>query len=210
MKNEVFIETGKRYTLEEYVPIASQMMSLIAAASENVQEINEIFSISDLLDVLNAISERMSGEFDIRSTHSEHYQIVYEPYPFEASEFDDEYIFVNKPIEEPEDKESSVWMSEKILEAFKDQQLNGFAFILYLHLGFTMNNDAAFGVSQHIKFQEIVESCREYAETSNARFQTTLMRALADLEDVGLVKWHAKAHTFQLLHITSYDPTQKV
>ena len=36
------------------------------------------------------------------------------------------------------------------------------------------------------------------------------MRALADLQDAGLIKWNPKTTTFELLHITPYDPNQKV
>ncbi len=42
------------------------------------------------------------------------------------------------------------------------------------------------------------------------KHRTTLMRAIADLQDAGLIKWNAKTRTFEWLHITPYDPNQKV
>ena len=36
------------------------------------------------------------------------------------------------------------------------------------------------------------------------------MRAIADLQDAGLIKWNEEAGTFELLYITAYDPKQKV
>ena len=56
MKQCVFIEAGKQLGLEEYLPIASQTLSLIADAAENINEISRIFSIDDLLILLNKMT----------------------------------------------------------------------------------------------------------------------------------------------------------
>ena len=36
------------------------------------------------------------------------------------------------------------------------------------------------------------------------------MRAIADLQDARLMKWNETGGTFELLHITPYDPNQSV
>ena len=73
-----------------------------------------------------------------------------------------------------------------------------------------MTQDDTFGISHNITFEQIVESCEEFPEEWRVKYPTTLMRALADLEDAGLIKWNAKLCTFEILHITPYDPNEKV
>ena len=65
-----------------------------------------------------------------------------------------------------------------------------------------MHYDETFGVSHNIPFRKILEACDEL---SYMKHRTTLMRALADLQDAGLIKWNAETRTFELLHITPYD-----
>ena len=210
MKNEILIEKDKRFTLPEYVPLASHVMSLIAAVADGVDEINETFSISDLRRVLDNMSERMEGEFEFLETDSEHYQVTYEPYDdIDEADFDGEYMLV-RPVEGLDDKKNNVWVSGKILEAFREGKFNGIAIALYFQLGFTMHSDEAIAVSHHIEFEKILESCKEHTEYFNAQHRTAIMRAMANLEDAGLVEWNSKARAFKILHITPYDPTRKV
>jgi hypothetical protein len=91
-----------------------------------------------------------------------------------------------------------------------DRNLHGIAAAVYFYLGYLMTDNEAFAVSHNISFEDILESCCNFPEDLRLRHQTVLMRALADLEDAGLIKWNAKSGTFQLLHITPYDPNQKV
>lgn len=51
-----------------------------------------------------------------------------------------------------------------------------------------MTRDASFSVSHNISFENIVESCDAFPEGCRVKYRTTLMRALADLQDVGLIK----------------------
>ena len=73
-----------------------------------------------------------------------------------------------------------------------------------------MHYDETFGVSHNISFEKILEASDELSEMYCMQHRTTLMRALADLQDAGLIKWNAETRTFELLHITPYDPNQKV
>ena len=210
MNNEIFIEVGKRLTLEEYGPIVSRTMLLIAKAAEGVDEIDKTFSVTDLSALLNKAIMSMSGEFEIRRTLSHYYQIIYEPYPFNEAEFDEEY-YINKGfVDTHDDGQNCLWVSEKVLFAFIDRKFYGVAFMLYFYLGYLMTQDEAFAVSHNISFEKIVESCDRFPEGWRVKHRTTLMRAIADLQEAGLIKWHAKTGTFELLHITPYDPNQKV
>ena len=210
MKNDILLGKDKRFTLEEYIPFASRIMTLIAAASEDIDEINQTFIISDLRRVLRNMSDNLEGEFEFRETDSGHYQVVYEPYgDIDEEDFDGEYVLAH-PVEPLDDKKGFVWYnSEKILEALREPKFSGLTLLFYLHLGFFMHSDRFFAVSHHIKFEKIIESCREEGKVFSGQHRTTLMRAIADLEDVGLVKWDSEA-AFELLHITPYDPTQTV
>ena len=211
MKNDILLGKDKRFTLAEYIPFASHIMTLIAAAAEGIDEINQTFIISDLRQVLRNMSDNLEGEFEFRETDSGHYQVVYEPYDdIDEEDFDGEYV-LTYPVEPLDDKKGLVWCnSEKILEALREPKFGGLTFLLYLHLGFVMHSDEYFAVSHNIKFEKIIESCREEGKAFSGQHQTTLMRAIADLEDVGLVKWNSETSTFELLHVTPYDPTQKV
>ena len=209
MKKEIFIEVGKQLTLKAYVPIASRTMSLIAEAAKDIDEIDETFSVTDISSLLNKMSVHIQGEFAIRRTPSCYCQIVYEPYVFNESTFDEEHISVDI-IDTHNDGQECLWVNEKVLFAFVNRELYGIAFMLYFYLGHLMTRDAAFGVSHNISFEKIVESCNEFPEAWRVKHPTTLMRAIADLQDAGLIKWHAKPGTFELLHITPYDPVQKV
>ncbi len=209
MKNEIFIEAGKQFTLEAYLPIASRTMSLIADAAKGVNEIDETFSVTDISALLNKMTEHMAGEFEIRRTPSHYCQIVYEPYAFNEAEFDKEYIDTGF-VDTQDDGQNCLWVNEKVLIAFIDRKLYGVAFMLYFYLGYLMTRDEAFAVSHNISFEKIVESCDEFPEGWRVKHRTTLMRAIADLQDAGLIKWNAKTRTFEWLHITPYDPNQKV
>ena len=138
MNSKIFIEAGKRLTLNEYVPIASRTMSLITEATEGVNEIDEIFSVTDIAALLNKISMHMSGEFEIRHTPSRYIQIVYRPYVFNEAEFDEEYLLSNF-IETHDASENRLWVSERVLIAFIDRNLYGVAFVLYFYLGYLID-----------------------------------------------------------------------
>ena len=94
--------------------------------------------------------------------------------------------------------------------AFINRKFYGLAFMIYFYLEYLMTQDDTFGISHNITFEQIVESCDEFPGCWRVKYPTTLMRALADLQDAGLIKWNAKSHTFELLYITPYDPNQKV
>ena len=209
MNNAIFIEAGKRLTLKEYVPIASDAMSLIADAAESIDEIDETFSIADLVVLLNKICVHMAGEFEIRRTPSCYCQIVYKRYVINEAEFDEKYLLSNFIVTHDESG-NRLWVSEKIFIAFIDRKLYGFAFMLYLYLGYLMICDETFAVSHNISFEKILEACDKLPEMSYMQHRTTSMRALADLENAGLIRWNAETRTFELLHITRYDPAQKV
>ena len=209
MKNEIFIEVGKQLTLKAYMPVASRTMSLIAEAAKDIDEIDETFSVTDISALLNKMSVHIQGEFEIRRTPSCYCQIVYEPYAYNESEFDEEHISGDF-VDTHNDGRECLWVNEKVLFAFVNRELYGVAFMLYFYLGYLMTRDPSFGVSHNISFEKIVESCNEFPEACRMKYPTTLMRALADLQDAGLIKWNAKSGTFELLHITSYDPVQKV
>ena len=208
MSNEIFIEDGKRLTLEKYVPIASRTMSLIAEAAEDIDEIDNTFSVDDLSTLLNKVSTYMAGEFEIRCTSVDLYQVIYEPYGYNAIEYG--AVGVNNGcVDILGDRQNRLWISEEAIVAFTDRKLYGAASALYIYLGYLMTCDEAFAVSQNISFEKILESCDEFPEGC-IKHRTTLMRALADLQDAGLIEWNAETGTFELLHITPYDPIQKV
>ena len=209
MNNEIFIDTSERLTLQAYIPIASQTMSLIAEAAEGVAEIEETFSITDLSVLLNKVCAYIPGEFEIRRTPSNYCQIVYESYAFDEGEFEEMYTDIGF-VDMHDTRQDCLWINEKVFIAFIDRKLYGLAFMLYFYLGHLMTRDASFSVSHNISFEKIVESCDMFPESCRVKYRTTLMRALSDLQDAGLVKWNAKGGTFEMLHITPYDPTQKV
>lgn len=209
MNTEIFMVAGDQLTLKTYVPVASQMMSLIAEAAEGIGEISEPLSMIDLSEMLNKVCTHMPGAFEIRRTPSSYCQIVYEPYVLNAAEFKDGYALRNF-VDTPDTEQNCLWVSEKVLIAFIDRKLYGVAFMLYFYLGYLMTQDAAFGISHNISFEKILESCEEFPEGCSVKYRTTLMRALADLQDVGLLKWKMEDRTFELFHITSYDPIQEV
>ena len=209
MNNEIFIEVGKRLAVKAYVPIASRTISLIAELAEGIDEIEETLSVTDLSALLNKISMHMSGEFEIRQTPSNYCQIVYKPcvsnqIAVDEAHIDSEFVDIYNA------SENCLWINEKVLFAFVNRELYGVAFMLYFYLGYLMTRDEAFAVSHNISFEKIVENCNEFPEAWRVKHPTTLMRAIADLQDTGLIKWNAKSGTFELLHITSYDPVQKV
>jgi hypothetical protein len=107
-------------------------------------------------------------------------------------------------------RQNTLWINERVVIAFIDRKLYGVAFMLYFYLGYLMTQDDAFGISHNISFKQILKSCDEFPEGWRVNHQTTLMRALADLQDAGLIKWNPETGTFELLHITPYDPIQKV
>ena len=209
MKNEIFIKPSEQLTLKQYLPIASDTMSLIAEAAEGVEEIDETFSVIDLSVLLNKICVHMSGEFEVSQTPSDYYQIVYKPHCVNEAEFDEGYI-VSDAIDTFDRGQDTLWINEKVLMAFINRSLCGVPFMLYFYLGHLMTQDAAFGLSHNISFKQILESCSEFPEDWRVKHPTTLMRALADLQDAGLIRWNVEGSTFEMLYITPYDPVQKV
>ena len=196
-------------TLKAYIPIASQTVSLIAEAAENVNEIGETFPAVDLSTLFNKACAQIPGEFEIRPTFSQHCQIVYEPRVFDEAAFEVKNTSVGS-VETYDDRQNGqnrFWLDEKVLFAFINQKFYGPACALYFYLGYLMTCDNVFAVSRNISFKQIVEKCSEFSE-GFSKYQTTLMRALADLQDMELIKWHPEARTFEVLHITPYDPTQ--
>ena len=209
MNNEIFIDADERMTLAEYVSIGSRMMLLIAEAAESTDEVDEVLTIVDLSTLLNKVSMHMSGEFKIRRTPSQYCQIAYEPYVFNEAELDKAYIN-NDFVDLHDDKRDCLWINEKVLFAFRDRKLYGTAFALYFYLGHLMTRDEAFAVSHNISFEKIIEICDAFPEGHLVKYPTTLLRAIADLQDAGLIKWNEEAGSFELLHITAYDPKRTV
>ena len=209
VKQCIFIEAGRKLGLEEYVPIASQTVSLIADAAENINEIRRIFSIDDLFILLNKVCVHMTGAFEIRQLPSRYCQIIYNPYIFNAAEFEEEYI-PSDLVETVDKRQNCLWMSEKVITVFIDRKLYGVATVIYFYLGYLMTQDETFGLSHNISFEKILESCDQLPKDFHVKHPTTVMRALADLQDAGLIKWHSETGTFELLHITPYDPNEKV
>lgn len=217
MNNEISIKVGKQLTMEEYLTVASRATSLIAEAAKDLNEINETFSVSDLIALFNKASMHMSGEFEIHRTPSCYCQIVYKPYEpptLYEPEFDKESEFYENYIptdlgDTPHDGQNCLWVSERVLSAFMNRELYGVAFMLYFYLGYLMRLDDAFALSHNISFEKLVESCNEFPEAWRVKHRTTLMRAIADLQEVGFIKWKKKTGTFEVLHITPYDPVQK-
>lgn len=209
MKNEIFIKPDERLTLEQYLPIASETMSLTAKAAEGIDEINETFSIADLIVLLNKTCLHMAGEFEIHRTPFDYCQIAYKPYLVNESEFDEGYR-VSDLVDVPDRVQDALWINEKVVIAFMNRSLYGVAFMLYFYLGYLMTQDTVFGLSHNISFKQILESCAEFSEDWHLKHPTTLMRALADLQDIGLIRWNVKGGTFELLYITPYDPISNV
>lgn len=210
MSNEIRIETDTPLTLEAYVSLASDIMVLVGEAAEGIDEIDETFSIADLSDLLNKMSVRISDEFEIRPTPSRDCHVVYEPYVPDESEFDAERRGPSDFSDEDDAPPICLWINRKVFRAFVDRKLYGVAFALYFYLGYLMTRSAKFAVSHNISFEEIVKNCTAVSHGHFVKHRTTLMRALSDLQDAGLIKWHAENATFELLHITPYDPFQTV
>ena len=209
MKNEIYIEAGKRLASNEYLSIASRTMLLISESAKEVKEIDETFSGTDIAGLLNKICVRMAGEFEIHHTPSHYIQIFYTPCVLNKTEFSEGYI-VSHFEDTDNSGQDTLWINEKVFMAFMNRDLYGVAFILYFYLGYLMTQDDTFGISHNISFQQIFESCEAFPEGFRLKYQTTLMRALADLQDAGLIKWNTKSRTFELMHITPYDPNEKV
>ena len=196
-------------TLEEYLPIVSDAMSFIAAAAESIEEIDEIFSVTDLTVLLNKVCMPIAGEFEVRRSPADRCQIVYVPYDLNKVVSDEEYL-LSDFIETRDILEGCLWINEKVLITFIDRRLHAFAIIVYFYLGYLMIRDDTFAISHHISFEKILKGCDALPEMSYMKHRTTLLRALADLQDAGLIKWNAKARTFEILHITPYAPNQRV
>ena len=211
MRNEIRFEKEEQLTLEEYIPVASDLLIRIAAAAEGVDEIREIFTLSELRRVLTDMSDGLDGEFEFRETGSGRYQVIYAPYEaIDETEFEDAYE-VPAPVEPLYGNQKFIWLNmEKVLAAFRDPKFSRSSRLFYFHLGSLMHSDASFAVSHHIKFEKIVESCREQKEIFSGHHQTTVMRAMANLEDVGLAKWNPETRAFEVLHITPYDPKRTI
>ena len=209
MSKEIFIKAGDELALKAYVPIASHLVSSIGDVAAGVDEIDDTFSLADLSILLDKVSVHMSGEFAIHRTPSKYCQIVYEPYVFDPAEFDEGYISTDL-VGTRDPQQNSLWINERVLFAFIDRKLYGVAFTLYFYLGHLMTRDDAFGISHNISFKQILESCDEFPESWRVKHRTTLMRAIADLQDARLIKWNETGGTFELLHITAYDPNQRV
>ena len=208
MKNTIFIDTSKHLTLAQYIRIAEQILSLIADFAEEVNEVFETLSVADLSVLLHRITTHMSGEFEIQPTPSRYCLVVYKSAVLNEAGLDDASVVpdFSDPLNQ---EQNTLWMSEKVLTAFINRQLYGVAFELYFSLGVLMTRDDAFAVSQQISFARILEIYDVLRADFCLTYPTTLMRALADLQDAGLLQWKAKSRTFELLHITPYDPQKK-
>ena len=209
MNDKIFIEVGKQLGLEEYVHVAAKTASLIADAAENINEISRVFFIDDLLILLNKVCVHMPGEFEIRRFPSCYCQIIYNRDIFNAVAFEETDI-PSDFVEMDDNGQNRIWISDKVVYAFIDRKLYGAATVIYFYLGYLMTQDETFGLSHNISFEKILESCDQLPKDFPVKHPTTLMRALADLQDAGLVKWNAQSRTFELLHITPYDPNEKV
>ena len=210
MNNEIRIETDTPLTLETYASLASDIMLLIGKAAEGIDEIDETFSIADLSDLLNKMSVHISGESESPPTPSRGCQVVCGPHVPDESEFDAEHRVPSGFSDGNDDPAICLWISGKVFRAFVDRELYGVAFALYFYLGYLMTRSERFAVSHNISFEEIVKNCDAVSHGHLAKHRTTLMRAIADLQDAGLIRWHAEKATFELLHITPYDPFQTV
>lgn len=210
MNNEIRIETDTPLTLETYASLASDIMVLVGKAAEGIDEIDETFSIADVSDLLHKMSVRISGEFEIHPTPSRDCHVVYEPHIPDEPECEAEHREPRDFSDEDDPPSICLWISKKVFRAFVDRKLYGVAFALYFYLGYLMTRSEKFAVSHNISFQEIVRSCETVSNGHLMKHRTTLMRAIADLQDAGLIKWHAEKATFELLHITPYDPFQTV
>ena len=209
MKNEIYMEVDYPLTLKEYLSIASQMMQLITEAARGVNEIDANFSVTEISNLLNKICVPMAGEFEIRHTPSCYIQIVYTPDVLKQTVLDEGYI-IDEFVDTHDRRQNCLWINEKVISSFINRKLHGVAFMIYFYLGYLMTQDAAFGISHNISFEKILEYCDQFSEDIRVKHPTTLMCALADLEDAGLVKWNVKTRTFELLYITPYDPNEKV
>ena len=210
MSDGIRIETGEPLTLETYASLASDIMLVISETAEDISEIDETFSITDLSDLLNKMSARISGKFEVYPTPSRDYQIIYQPNVLDTSEFDMEQQLPSGSSNGDDALSICLWISRKVFSAFVDHKLYGIALALYFYLGYLMTRSEKFAVSHNISFEEIVENCAAFSHGYLVKHRTTLMRAIADLQDVGLIKWHAEKATFEVLHITPYDPFQMV
>ncbi len=209
MKSKIFIEAGKQLTLTEYISIASRTMSLIGEAAKDIKEIDATFSVNDLVVLLNKICVHMAGEFEVRQTPSRYIHIVYAPDVLDEVGFDEGFM-VSNFVDAQDRGQNPLWINEKVVFAFIDRKLYGVATMIYFYLGYLMTQDETFGLSHNISFEKILEGCSQLPKDFPVKHPTTLMRALADLQDAGLIRWNAKSHTFELLHITPYDPNKKV
>lgn len=208
MKNAIVIDTSKQLTLAQYLRIAEEVMSLIADFSEEVNEVFETLSVADLSVLLHRITTHMSGGFEIQPTPSQYCLVIYKSDDLNEAGLDNAFVVpdFSDPLNQ---RQNTLWMSEKVLTAFINRKLYGVAFELYFSLAVLMTRDAAFAVSQDISFLKILEISDVLRADFCLKYPTTLMRAIADLQDAGLLRWKAKSRTFELLHITPYDPQKK-
>ena len=203
MPNGIFL-LDREYTFQEFASLLER-----AIGSINDEDVDAVFSITDILCLLRSVNTYVPGEFEIRHTPSGYIQIVYALYVLDEAGFDERYI-VGDFVDTQDREQNSLWINEKVVIAFIDRNLYGVAFMLYFYLGYLMTQDDTFGISHNISFQHILESCDGFPEGWRVKYRTTVMRALADLQDAGLIKWNAKSRTFEMLHITPYDPSEKV
>ena len=71
MQSDIFIQY-KEYTFEESMHILARAIASIVDENEEI-----VFSSSDLSCLLRSVNECLPGEFAMRQTRSEHYQVVY-------------------------------------------------------------------------------------------------------------------------------------
>ena len=203
MPKDLFIP-DKAYTFQEVADLLARIILSIDGKNEDT-----VFSIADLVILLNKACVYMSGEFEIHRTPSDYCQIAYKPYLVNEARFNEGYI-VSNFVDTPDRGQDTLWINEKVVIAFMNRSLYGVAFMLYFYLGHLMTQNTAFGLSHNISFKRILESCAKLPDDWHLKHPTTLMRALADLQDAGLIRWNVEGGTFELLHITSYDPNEKV
>lgn len=159
--------------------------------------------------MLRSVNAHVPGEFKVRQTSSDYCQIVYKPYVVNELGFGEGCI-ISDFVDTHDRGQNVLWINEKAVITFINRNLYSIALMLYFYLGHLMIQDAAFGLSHNISFKQILESCAEFPEDWPLKHPTTLMCALADLQDAGLIKWNASVRTFEIFHITLDDPNQRV
>ena len=72
--NKIISIEDKVYTVQESVQLLSRAIPTIVDENEEA-----VFSISDILYLLQSVNEHVPSEFEIHRTRSHYYKIVYKP-----------------------------------------------------------------------------------------------------------------------------------